>query len=60
MIGYTEFDAAGRAVKRYRGTGKPHGKTEPPITYERKPGKGQNADPKWGRPSLPHEIPGGG
>jgi hypothetical protein len=47
--GYTTYGADGRAVKRFRGTGRPHGGMEPPIVYELRPGK------VGGRPVVPRE-----
>ena len=57
--GYTEFDAAGNAVKRFRGTGKPHGGKSPPFILEKKLGKGPGAPLKVPREPLPWELPYG-
>ena len=59
VTGYTEFDAAGNPVKRFRGQGKPHGGTEPPFILEPKPGKGPGAPPKVPRQPRPDELPRG-
>ena len=59
VTGYTEFDAAGNPVKRFRGQGKPHGGTEPPFILEPKPGKGPGAPPKVPRQRRPDELPRG-
>jgi hypothetical protein len=59
VTGYTEFDGAGNAVKRFRGTGKPHGGQEPPFVLEPKPGKGPGAPPKVPRPPRADELPNG-
>jgi len=59
VTGYTEFDAAGNTVKRFRGQGKPHGGTEPPFILEPKPGKGPGAPPKVPRQPRPDELPRG-
>jgi uncharacterized protein RhaS with RHS repeats len=60
ISGYTEFDDAGKAVKRFRAEGKTHGGVEPPLVLEPKPGKGAGAPLNRGRPARPDEIPGGG
>jgi RHS repeat-associated protein len=60
VTGYTEFDAAGNPVKRFRGEGKPHGGVDPPLVLEPKPGKGPGSPPNRARPARPDEIPGGG
>ena len=39
ITGYTEFDAAGNPVKRFRLDGKPHGGVDPPYVLEPKRGK---------------------
>jgi RHS repeat-associated protein len=57
--GYTTFDAHGNPVKRFRGTGKPHGGQEPPLVLEPKPGKGPGSPPKVPRPPRPDEMPKG-
>ena len=59
VTGYTEFDATGNPVKRFRGQGKPHGGTEPPFILEPKPGKGPGAPPKVPRQPRPDELPRG-
>jgi len=59
VSGYTTFDKAGRPIKRFRGTGKPHGGVEPPIVYEPKPGKGPGAPLNRARPAIPQELPEG-
>ena len=56
--GYTTYGEDGRAVKRFRGTGRPHGGMDPPIIYEPRPGK------IGGRPVVPRapeawELPAG-
>ena len=60
VTGYTEFDAAGKPVKRFRGEGGPHGPVDPPLVLEPKPGKGPGSPPKRARPARPDAIPGGG
>ena len=55
--GYTEYDADGNPVKRYRGEGKPHGGVKPPLVVEPKPGKGPGSKPIVPRPAKPEEIP---
>ena len=57
ITGYTEFDAAGNAVKRFRAEGKPHGQVSPPLILEPKPNKGPGAPLKVSRPANPDEIP---
>lgn len=57
--GYTEFDAQGNPVKRFRGTGGPHGGQEPPLILEPKPGKGPGSPPKVPRAPKPDELPKG-
>ncbi len=59
VTGYTEFDAAGNPVKRFRGTGRPHGGQEPPLILEPKIGKVAGSPPKVPRPPKPEEIPKG-
>lgn len=59
ISGYIEYDEAGRAIKRFRGEGRPHGGMEPPIILEPKPGKGPGSPPKVPRKPLPGEIPSG-
>jgi len=59
ISGYTEFDASGNPVKRFRAKGKSHGGTEPPFILEPKPGKGPGATPKVPRKPRPDEIPKG-
>ncbi len=60
ITGYTEFDATGNPVKRFRGEGGSHGGVDPPLVLEPKPGKGPGSPPNRGRPARPDEIPGGG
>jgi RHS repeat-associated protein len=57
ITGYTEFDAAGNAIRRFRGTGKPHGGVDPPLILEPAPGKGPGAPLNRARPAEPGEIP---
>jgi hypothetical protein len=59
VTGYTEFDAAGNPVKRFRGEGKPHGGVDPPFVLEPKPGKGPGSPPKVPRAPRPDELPKG-
>lgn len=59
VTGYTEFDAAGNPVKRFRGQGKTHGGTEPPFILEPKLGKGPGSPPKVPRQPRPDELPRG-
>jgi RHS repeat-associated protein len=59
VTGYTEFDATGNPVKRFRGEGKPHGGKEPPFILEPKAGKGPGAPPKVPRTPRPDELPKG-
>lgn len=59
VTGYTEFDAAGNPVKRFRGQGKPHGGTDPPFILESKPGKGPGAPLKVPRKPRSDELPRG-
>ncbi len=59
ITGYTEFDASGNPVKRFRKDGKPHGGVDPPLVLEPKPGKGPGSPPNRARPARPDEIPGG-
>ena len=59
VTGYTEFDAAGNPVKRFRGEGGPHGGQEPPCVLEPKPGKGPGTPPKVPRPPRLDELPPG-
>ena len=59
VTGYTTYDERGRAVKRFRGTGRPgHGGIGPPVIYEPKPGK-IGGQPKVPRPPEPWELPNG-
>jgi hypothetical protein len=59
VTGYTEFDAAGNPVKRFRGEGGPHGGMDPPFILEPKPGKGPGSTPKVPRLPRPDELPPG-
>jgi hypothetical protein len=59
VTGYTEFDAAGNPVKRFRGEGMPHGGAEPPFVLEPKRGKGPGSPPKVPRSPRPDELPKG-
>ena len=59
VTGYTEFNAAGNPVKRFRGEGKPHGGVDPPLVLEPKPGKGPGSPPKVPRAPHPDELPKG-
>ena len=54
VTGYTEYDAKGNPVKRFRPDGKPHGGVKPPLVVEpKKPG----GRPNRARPAKPEEIP---
>jgi hypothetical protein len=57
VTGYTEFDAAGNPVKRFRGEGKPHGGIEPPLVLERAPGKNPPSPLNRARPANSDELP---
>jgi len=57
--GYTEFDAQGNSVKRFRGSGRQHGGQEPPLILEPKPGKGPGSPLKVPRTPKPEELPSG-
>jgi RHS repeat-associated protein len=59
ITGYTEFDANGNPVKRFRGEGKPHGGQEPPFILVPRPGKGPGSPPVVPRPPTPGETPPG-
>lgn len=59
VTGYTEYNATGQAVKRFRGEGKAHGGQEPPLILEPKAGKGSGSPPKVPRPANPDELPEG-
>jgi len=59
VTGYTEFDAAGNPVKRFRGEGGPHGGLDPPLILEPKAGKGPGAVPKVPRKPTPGKLPPG-
>lgn len=54
ISGYTEFDGAGRPVKRFRGQGKPHGGVEPPVILEPKKPRQRPVVPRKPRPE---ELP---
>jgi RHS repeat-associated protein len=57
VTGYTTYDASGKPTSRYRATGKPHGKVNPPLVLEPKPGKGPGGSLEKARPARPEEIP---
>ena len=57
VSGYTEFDAEGNPVKRFRAEGKSHGGVEPPLILERQRGKGPGAPLNRARPANADEIP---
>ena len=59
VTGYTEMDAAGKPVKRFRGTGRQHGGQDPPFIYEPKRGKGPGSPLKRVRPPREDELPEG-
>ena len=59
VTNYTEFDASGKPVKRFRGTGRLHGGQKPPLIYQPKPGKGPGSPPKRARPPREEELPEG-
>lgn len=57
ITNYTTFDKQGRARKRFRGEGGPHGGVNPPIKYRRERGKGRNAPLKRTEPARKNETP---
>ena len=59
VTGYTQYDALGRPVKRFRGEGKKHGGQDPPFILEPKPGKGPGAPLINPRNPRPGETPRG-
>jgi len=59
VTGYTQFDAFGRPVKRFRGEGRRHGGQDPPLVLEPKSGKGPGAPLKDPRQPRPGELPRG-
>ena len=59
ITGYTQYDALGRPVKRFRGEGRKHAGHEPPLMLEPKPNKGPGAQPKVPRQPKKEELPGG-
>jgi RHS repeat-associated protein len=59
IYGYTQFSERGRAVKRFRGTGRPHGGQQPPLILEPRPGKGPGSPPVVPRVPRPDELPRG-
>ena len=59
VSGYTVFNAAGYPVKRFRGTGKPHGGLEPPFILEPRANKGPGSAPVVPRPPTRNELPPG-
>jgi RHS repeat-associated protein len=56
---YTTFDEFGRAVRRFRGSGKPHGGVKPPLILEPKVGKGPGSPPRVPREPDECELPPG-
>jgi YD repeat-containing protein len=54
ITNYTVYDANGRPVKRYRGSGRTHGKIKPPLVLEPKK---KGAKPVVPRPARKNEIP---
>jgi hypothetical protein len=59
VTGYTEFDASGKPVKRFRGTGAKHGGMSSPLILEPKKSKGPGSPPKVPRKPRRDELPGG-
>ncbi len=57
VTGYTEFDANGNPVKRFRGQGKQHGGKEPPFVLKPKSGKGAGSPLKVPHDPSPLELP---
>lgn len=59
VYGYTEFDAYGNPVRRFRGTGGEHGGMKPPLVLRAKPGKGPGSRLKVPYKPEAWELPRG-